>query len=46
VGVRIIRKLLGLIESRFVCENEYGGLGVRRMGEFNIALLGKLCWRM
>ncbi|GAU41056.1 hypothetical protein TSUD_374110 [Trifolium subterraneum] len=25
---------------------ENGGLGVRRLGEFNIALLGKWCWRM
>jgi hypothetical protein len=25
---------------------EYGGLGVRQLKEFNIALLGKWCWRM
>ncbi|XP_024640828.1 uncharacterized protein [Medicago truncatula] len=25
---------------------EYGGLGVKRLREFNIALLGKLCWRL
>jgi len=25
---------------------EEGGLGVRRMREFNVALLGKWCWRM
>ena len=24
----------------------YGGLGVRQLKEFNIALLGKWCWRM
>ncbi|MCI45494.1 cytochrome P450, partial [Trifolium medium] len=24
----------------------YGGLGVRRLRESNIALLGKWCWRM
>ena len=23
-----------------------GGLGVRRLGEFNMSLLGKWCWRM
>ncbi|MCI43266.1 putative non-LTR retroelement reverse transcriptase, partial [Trifolium medium] len=25
---------------------EYGGLGVRQLREFNIALLCKWCWRM
>ncbi|GAU34797.1 hypothetical protein TSUD_206010 [Trifolium subterraneum] len=25
---------------------EYGGLGVRQLREFNVALLGKWCWRM
>ncbi|PNX70048.1 receptor-like kinase, partial [Trifolium pratense] len=25
---------------------EYGGLGVRQLREFNLALLGKWCWRM
>jgi len=25
---------------------EVGGLGVRRLGEFNLALLGKWCWKM
>ena len=23
-----------------------GGLGVRRLGDFNISLLGKWCWRL
>jgi len=30
-----------------VCDSkEVGGLGVRKMREFNLALLDKWCWRM
>jgi len=25
---------------------EYGGLGVRRIRDFNLALLGKWCWHL
>jgi len=27
-------------------DKEVGGLGVRRIMDFNLALLGKRCWRM
>ena len=46
MGVRIIEKLLGLVGKLFVLRKEYGGLGVRQIREFNIALIGKWCWRM
>jgi hypothetical protein len=46
VGVRILEKSIGLIGKLFVCVKEYGWLGVRQLREFNIALLGKWCWRM
>jgi hypothetical protein len=35
------------IDWNTICkEKEVGGLGVKRIREFNIALLGRLCWRM
>ncbi|CAJ2644440.1 unnamed protein product [Trifolium pratense] len=35
------------VSWKSVClRKEYGGLGVRQLREFNIALLGKWCWRM
>nr|ABN09170.1 hypothetical protein MtrDRAFT_AC183371g10v1 [Medicago truncatula] len=35
------------IDWESVCLNrEVGGLGVRRIREFNLSLLGKWCWRM
>ncbi|GAU23363.1 hypothetical protein TSUD_334100 [Trifolium subterraneum] len=35
------------VSWKFIClRNEYGGLGVRQLREFNLALLGKWCWRM
>ncbi|GAU22739.1 hypothetical protein TSUD_138630 [Trifolium subterraneum] len=35
------------INWKTIClRKEYGGLGVRQLKEFNLALLGKWCWRM
>jgi len=35
------------IDWEFVCTpKEDGGLGVKRVGAFNLSLLGKWCWRM
>jgi len=35
------------VDWNFVClKKEVGGLGVRRIREFNNALLGKWCWRL
>jgi len=35
------------VDLNSVCRSkEVGGLGVRRISEFNYALLGKWCWRM
>ena len=40
------RKISWIAWSYVCSRKEYGGLGVRQLREFNLALLGKWCWRM
>nr|ABN08902.1 Putative non-LTR retroelement reverse transcriptase, related [Medicago truncatula] len=40
------RKISWIGWSSVCLRKEYGGLGVRRLRELNIALLGKWCWRL
>ncbi|GAU48899.1 hypothetical protein TSUD_98900 [Trifolium subterraneum] len=40
------RKIPWVSWSKVCVSKEHGGLGVRRVREFNIALLGKWCWGM
>ncbi|XP_045810560.1 uncharacterized protein LOC123905002 [Trifolium pratense] len=44
-NVRALRAVLVLFETMSGLK-EFGGLGVRRLREFNLALLGKWCWKM
>lgn len=39
-------KIFWIAWSYIYSRKEYGGLGVRQLREFNLALLGKWCWRM
>ncbi|MCH79282.1 cysteine-rich receptor-like protein kinase [Trifolium medium] len=45
-GSEDIRKTSWISWKTICLPKEYGGLGVRQLREFNIALLGKWCWRM
>jgi len=46
-GVRKLEKSLGLIGTPYICsKKENGGLGVRRLREFNFTLFGNWCWWM
>jgi len=40
------RKIAWINWESICTPKDVGGLGVRRIGAFNIALLGKWCWRM
>jgi hypothetical protein len=40
------RKSFWISWNTICSRKEYGGLRVRRLREFNTALLGKWCWRM
>ena len=44
-GGKDFRKIAWVDWDSICLPKVYGGLGVRRLREFNIALLGKWCWR-
>lgn len=40
-------RIISWVKWEYVClPKDDGGLGVRQLEEFNLALLGKWCWRM
>ncbi|CAJ2673056.1 unnamed protein product [Trifolium pratense] len=45
-GSEDLRKVSWINWNTIFLRKEYGGLGVRQLKEFNLALLGKWCWRM
>ncbi|CAJ2656620.1 unnamed protein product [Trifolium pratense] len=45
-GSEDFRKISWINWKSICLRKEYGGLGVRQLREFNLALLGKWCWRM
>jgi len=47
VGWSANYRKISWVDWKSVCSTkEVGGVGVRRIREFNIALLGKWCWRL
>jgi len=46
VGGEDHRKIFWIGWSSVCLQKEFGGLGVRQLNEFNLALLGKWCWRV
>jgi hypothetical protein len=44
-GCEDSRKIAWVTWKSICLRKEYGGLGVRQLREFNLALLGKWCWR-
>ncbi|GAU44755.1 hypothetical protein TSUD_246480 [Trifolium subterraneum] len=45
-GCEDSRKISWVDWKTIYLRKEYGGLGVRQLKEFNLALLGKWCWRL
>jgi len=45
-GCEDTRKISWIDWESICLDKEVGGLGVRRMREFNLVLLGKWCWRL
>jgi len=45
-GGEVLRKIVWIKWDIICLPKEDGGLGVRRVGAFNVSLLGKWCWRM
>jgi len=45
-GGEDFRKIVWIKWESIYTPKEEGGLGVRRMGAFNLSLIGKWCWRM